>query len=116
MLALSAFPLTKVQMEGNQKHDATNMQVDENVQVGFMQHVDLPNSDPAYEDFLARKLFGSWANVLPGNLDLVTIPKLWANFFMGLLLKPDSFDWAKKFLTLDAVTMLVEPNMETVSL
>lgn len=76
MLALSAFPLTKVQMEGNQKHDATNMQVDENVQVGFMQHVDLPNSDPAYEDFLARKLFGSWANVLPGNLDLVTIPKL----------------------------------------
>jgi hypothetical protein len=103
-------------MEGNQKHDAANMQVDENVQVGFMQHVDHPNSNPTYEDFLARKLFGSWASVLPGNSDLVTIPKVWANFFMGLLLKPNSFDWAKKFLTSDAVTLLVEPNMETVSL
>jgi hypothetical protein len=39
---------------------------------------------------------------------------VWAAFFMGLLLRPNSFDWTKKFLTSGALSALVEPSMETV--
>jgi hypothetical protein len=84
--------------------------------VGLMQHLEHSNPDPAYENFLARKRFNSWAGTLPGNSDLVTVPKVWAEFFIGLLLRSDSFEWSKKFLTLDAISALVEPSMETVSL
>jgi hypothetical protein len=33
---------------------------------------------------------------------------------MGLLLRPDSFEWAKKFLLSSALSAFMEPNMETV--
>jgi hypothetical protein len=33
---------------------------------------------------------------------------------MGLLLRPDSFEWAKKFLLSGSLSAFVEPNMETV--
>jgi hypothetical protein len=35
---------------------------------------------------------------------------------MFLLLRPDSFEWAKKFLLSGAISAFVEPNMETVSI
>jgi hypothetical protein len=92
------------------------MQIEENINVGLMQHLEHSTSDPANEDFLARKRFNSWSGILSGSLDLVTVPKVWAAFFMGLLLRSDSFEWAKKFLTSGAVSALVEPSMETVSL
>jgi hypothetical protein len=51
---------------------------------------------------------------VPPNSDLIPMPKLWAAFFMGLLLRPDSFEWAKKFLLSGALSVFTEPNMETV--
>ena len=32
---------------------------------------------------------------------------------MGLLMRPDSFEWAKKFLLSGALSAFMEPNMET---
>jgi hypothetical protein len=116
VLAILAFPPDDMQMEGNHDQGDVNMQIEENINVGLMQHLEHSTSDPAYEDFLARKRFNSWAGILSGNSDLVTVPKVWAAFFMGLLLRSDSFEWAKKFLTSDVVSALVEPSMETVSL
>jgi hypothetical protein len=103
-------------LEGNNDQGGENMQIEENINVGLMQHLEQSIPDPAYEDYLARKCLNSWADIFPCNSDLVTVPKVWAAFFMGLLLRSDSFDWAKKFLTSGAISALVEPSMETVSL
>jgi hypothetical protein len=116
VLALPAFPPAGMLLEGNNDQGEENMQVEENINVGFMQHLEQPNHDPAYEDYLARKRLSSWADLFPTNSDLVLVPKVWAAFFMGLLLRPDSFEWAKKFLLSGAISAFVEPSMETVSI
>lgn len=46
-------------MEGNQDQEDVNMQIEENINVDLMQHLEHSNPDPAYEDFLARKRFNS---------------------------------------------------------
>jgi hypothetical protein len=92
------------------------MHVEENINVGFMQHLEQPNHDPAYEDYLARKRLSSWAEMFPTNSEFIPVPKMWVAFFMGLLLRLDSFEWAKKFLMSGAISAFVEPNMETVSI
>jgi hypothetical protein len=79
-----------------------------------MTHLDQPSQDPAYEDFMARTRFSSWAELCPPNADLIPVPKLWATFFMGLLTRSDSFEWAKKFLLSEALSAFMEPNIETV--
>jgi hypothetical protein len=35
---------------------------------------------------------------------------------MGLLMRPDSFDWARKFLLSGAISAFVEPSMDTISI
>jgi hypothetical protein len=70
--------------------------------------------DPAFEDYMARKCSSSWADLFPENVGLVSVPKVWAAFFMGLLIKPDSFDWARKFLLSGAISAFVEPSMDTI--
>ena len=90
------------------------MNVEENINVGFMQHLEQPNHDPTYEDYLARKCLSSWAEMFPTNSEFIHVPKMWVAFFMGLLLRPDSFEWAKKFLLSGALSAFMEPNMETV--
>jgi hypothetical protein len=90
------------------------LNVEENINVGCMQHLEHPIHDPTYEDYLARKRFSSCAEMFPTNSEFIPIPKMWAAFFMGLLLRPDSFEWAKKFLLSRALSSFVEPNMETV--
>jgi hypothetical protein len=116
VLALPAFPPAGMLLEGNNNQGEENMQVEENINVGFMQHLEQPNHDPAYEDYLARKRLSSWADLFPTNSELVPVPKVWDAFFMGLLLRPDSFEWAKKFLLSGAISAFVEPSMETVSI
>jgi hypothetical protein len=92
------------------------MHVEENINVGFMQHLEQPNHDPTYEDYLARKCLSSWAEMFPTNSEFIHVPKMRVAFFMGLLLRLDSFEWAKKFLLSGAISAFVEPNMETVSI
>ncbi|PWZ30189.1 hypothetical protein Zm00014a_030490 [Zea mays] len=79
-----------------------------------MTHLNQPSQDPAYDDFLARKRFSSWAELCPPSADLISVPKLWVAFFMGLLMRPDSFEWARKFLLSGAHSAFMEPNMETI--
>lgn len=116
VIALPVVPIWNEEVEGNQKQDAANMQIDDNIQVGLVRQINLHNADLAYEEYLARKRYSTWAGEVPmfGADDMVRVPKVWANFFMGLLLNPYSFDWAKKFLNSNAVMALVEPNMETI--
>jgi hypothetical protein len=103
-------------LEGNneQGEENMNLNVEENINVGCMLHLEQPTHNPAYEDFMARKRFSSWAELCPPNSDLIPVPKLWAAFFMGLLLRPDSFEWTKKILLSGALSDFIEPNMETV--
>jgi hypothetical protein len=72
--------------------------------------------DPAFEDYMARKCFSSWADLFPDNAGFVSVPKVWAAFFMGLLMRSDSFVWARKFLLSGAISAFVNPNMDTISI
>ncbi|PWZ32004.1 hypothetical protein Zm00014a_026077 [Zea mays] len=65
---------------------------------------------------MARKRSSSWADLLPDNDGSVSVPKVWAAFFMGLLMRPDSFDWARKFLLSGAISAFVTPSMDTISI
>jgi hypothetical protein len=55
VLAIPAFPPDGLQMEGNQDQGDVNMQIEESINVGLIQHLEHSNPDPKYEDFLARK-------------------------------------------------------------
>jgi hypothetical protein len=114
VLALPVFPPADLILEGNNDQGEENMNVEENINVGCMQHFEQPIHDPAYEDYLARKHFSSWAEMFPTNSEFIRVPKMWAAFFMGLLLRSYSFEWTKKFLLSGALSAFVEPNMETV--
>ena len=81
-----------------------------------MLHLDQTIPDPAFEDFMARKRSSSWADLFPDNDGSVSIPKVWAAFFMGLLMRPDSFDWARQFLLSGAISAFVAPSMDTISI
>jgi hypothetical protein len=93
VLALPALPSADPFLEGNnvqndQGEQDLNLNADESIIVGYMTHLDQPSQDPAYEDFMARKCFSSWAELCSPNADLISVPKLWAAFFMGLLRAP----------------------------
>jgi hypothetical protein len=53
------------------------MQIEDNINVGLMLHLDQTVPDPALEDFLARKRSSSWAGLFPDNGDSVSILKIW---------------------------------------
>ena len=91
------------------------MQIEDNINVGLMLHLDQTIPDPAFEDFMARKRSSSWADLFPDNDGSVSVPKVWAAFFMGLLMRPDSFDWARKFLLSGAISAFVAPSMDIIS-
>jgi hypothetical protein len=68
VLALPALPPADPFLEGNndqndQGEQVLNLNADENIIVGCMTHLDQPSQDPAYEDFMARKRFSSWAEL-----------------------------------------------------
>ena len=116
ILALPAFPPDNINLEGNNVEGQDDMQIEDNINVGLMLHLDQTIPDPAFEDFMARKRSSSWADLFPDNGDSVSIPKIWAAFFMGLLMRPDSFDWARKLLLSGAISAFVAPSMDTISI
>jgi hypothetical protein len=116
VLALPAFPPENMILEGNNVQEEDNMQIEENINMGLMLHLEQTNPDPAFEDFMARKRSSSWADLFLGNDGSVSVPKVWAAFFMGLLMRPDSFDWARKFLLSGAISAFVKPSMDTISI
>ncbi|AQK59250.1 hypothetical protein ZEAMMB73_Zm00001d053314 [Zea mays] len=61
---------------GNNVEGQDDMQIEENINVGLMLHLDQTNPDPAFEDFMARKCSSSWADLFPGNDGSVFVPKL----------------------------------------
>ncbi|KAL5675331.1 hypothetical protein ACJX0J_011462, partial [Zea mays] len=75
---LQTLPPADPFLEGNneqndQGEQNLNLNVDENIIVGCMTHLDQPSQDPAYEDFVARKRFSSWAELCPPpNADLIS--------------------------------------------
>jgi hypothetical protein len=107
VLALPAFLPVGLLLEVNNDQGEENMQVEENINVGFMHHLEQPNLDPSYEDYLARKRLSSWADLFPTNSEFIPVPKMWDAFFMGLLLRSDSFEWAKKLLLSGAISTFV---------
>jgi hypothetical protein len=70
VLALPALPPVDPFLEGNNDQNEQGAQnlnpnADDNLIVGFMTHLNQPSQDPAYDDFLARKRFSSWAELGP---------------------------------------------------
>jgi hypothetical protein len=70
VLALPVLPPADPFLEGNNdqnKQGAQNLNpnADDNLIVVFMTHLNQPSQDPAYNDFLARKCFSSWAELCP---------------------------------------------------
>ncbi|KAL5664374.1 hypothetical protein ACJX0J_024482, partial [Zea mays] len=104
-------------LEGNNDQGEDDMQIEENINVGLMLHLEQSNPDPAFEDYMARKRSSSWADLFPDNVGSVSVPKVWAAFIMGLLFRPDYFDFlARKFLLSGAISAFVKPNMDTISI
>jgi hypothetical protein len=116
VLAFPAFPPENMNLEGNNVEGQDDMQIEDNINVGLMLHLDQTIPDPAFEDFMARKCSSSWADLFPDNDGSVSVPKVWAAFFMGLLMRSDSFDWARKFLLSGAISAFVAPSMDTISI
>ncbi|ONM54005.1 hypothetical protein ZEAMMB73_Zm00001d019962 [Zea mays] len=116
VLAFPAFPPDNINLEGNNIEGQDDMQIEDNINVGLMLHLDQTIPDHAFEDFMARKCSSSWADLFPDNDGSVSVPKVWAAFFMGLLMRPDSFDWARKFLLSGAISAFVAPSMDTISI
>jgi hypothetical protein len=116
VLAFPAFPPENMNLEGNNVEGQDDMQIEDNINVGLMLHLDQTIPDPAFEDFMARKRSSSWADLFPDNDGSVSVPKVWAAFFMGLLMRPDSFDWVRKFLLSGAISAFVTPSMDTISI
>jgi hypothetical protein len=80
VFALPTFPPAGLILEGNNGQGEENMHVEENINVSFMQHLEQPNHDPAYEDYLARKNLSSWAEMFPTNSEFIPVPKMWVGF------------------------------------
>jgi hypothetical protein len=116
VLALPAFPPENMILEGNNDQGEDDMQIEESINVGLMLHLEQSNPDPAFDEYMARKRSSSWADLFPDNDGSVSVPKVWVAFFMGLLIRPDSFDWARKFLLSGAISAVVMPNMDTISI
>jgi hypothetical protein len=69
VLALPALPPADPFLEGNNDQNEQGAQnlnpnADDNLIVGSMTHLSQPSEDPAYDDFLARKRFSSWAELV----------------------------------------------------
>jgi hypothetical protein len=92
------------------------VQIEDNINVGLMLHLEQSIPDPAFKDYMARKCSSSWADIFPDKAGSVSVPKVWAAFFMGLLIRPDSFDWARTFLLSGAISAFVGPSMDTISI
>jgi hypothetical protein len=72
-------------LEGNneQGEENMNLNVEENINVGCMLHLEQPIHDPAYEDFMARKRFSSWAELCPPQLRPYPYAKIVGSFLYG---------------------------------
>jgi hypothetical protein len=44
-------------LEGNNDQGEEDMQIEVNINVGLMQHLEQSTPDPAFEDYMARKCF-----------------------------------------------------------
>ncbi|KAL5650367.1 hypothetical protein ACJX0J_041176, partial [Zea mays] len=62
--------------QGNNVEGQDDMQIEDNINVGLMLHLDQTIPDPAFEDFMARKRSSSWADLFPDNDGSVSVPKL----------------------------------------
>jgi hypothetical protein len=76
VLALPAFPHEDMILEGNNDQGEEDMQIEDNINVGLMQHLEQSTPDPSFEDYMARKRFSSWADLFPDNAGFVPVPKV----------------------------------------
>jgi hypothetical protein len=76
VLALPAFPHEEMILEGNNDQGEEDMQIEDNINVGLMQHLEQSTPDPSFEDYMARKRFSSWADLFPDNVGFVPVPKV----------------------------------------
>lgn len=84
-------------MQVDQAHNADNIVLEDNLQVGFVRRDDNFLADQVFEEHQARKHASTWAKFFPteDTSNMVMVPKTWASFFMGLLIRPDSAERAK---------------------
>lgn len=105
-------------VQADQAHNADNMLLENILQVGFVRRDENFFADHGFEDYQARRHASTWAKFFPSEDKnyMVMVPKSWTTVFMGLLIRPDTTEWAKKFLTSDVVANPFEPEVEVVPL
>jgi hypothetical protein len=103
-------------MHAYQAQYGDNMVLEDNMQMGYVRRVDGFLADLAFEEYQAKKCATTWAKFFPleDTTNVMMVPKSWAAFFMGLLIRPYSAEWAKKFLASDDVATLMEPGEEMI--
>jgi hypothetical protein len=69
VLALPAFTPENMILEGNNDQGEDDMQIEENINVGLILHLEKSNPDPAFEEYMARKRSSSWADLFPHKLN-----------------------------------------------
>jgi hypothetical protein len=98
-----------------------NNQFFHNLEMNFMFTQEW-QPDLVFQMHLERKrsaqFYRIWANYFApaGTPDVsVKIPKKWAPFFLSNLLQPEAFNWSKSFLSSEIPSMLLEPELESLS-
>lgn len=93
-------------MNDNNQHDPAPH--DQQLHLGFVELVE-PSIDPIFEQFpppkaLPADLFRLWAKHFnsAGSSNAIDVPPDWAPFSTSALLNPESFAWAKRFLSSQA--------------
>jgi hypothetical protein len=88
------------------------------IHVGHMHMHDTFVADPAYEDYISKKINIMWVNYfsMTKQDQMVMVPEQWIAFFMEHLLKPSTFDWAKKFLSTNNIKSFLDPNTSSIRL
>lgn len=103
-----------------QGHDLQfNQHVPQNLQIGWMEFQDTTGADPIFESFTISdhppkasnyacsiRLWAKHFAPIIGSSKIAMISEEWAAFFNVLLLSPDHFEWVKKLLQPDALTII----------
>jgi hypothetical protein len=103
-------------MHADQAQDDDNMVLEDNMQMGFVRRVDGFLADLAFEEYQAKKVCHYMGQILSigRHSQCDDGPQFKGSFFMGLLSRSDSAEWAKKFLASDDVATLMEPGEEMI--
>lgn len=101
-----------------QQDDQAQQIHNNNLQIGWMKFQDNLGTNPVFESFHINEQpqakgnannIRAWARYFApsmGAVNQVVVPNEWSQFFTSHLLSPMHFEWARKFLQTEAISVL----------